>query len=248
MKKIWLFNFLIWIAFIFCSPKKRVEINSIVTMVNFSIKDLYGTWANSKIEKTSNTNNELRLLFRPISGFTISKDTAKDKYRFKMQYYEQEQAKEYDSLFFLRDSIMGNIADEIYYIGKISMPKKKIYDFKLIDYGVFSEKVGDNKEIEFTKYTDCILSCSIESFIIDDVTTIFPITVVYNSNRYDIQSTRRKCSCYGEIIGFKGYSSYQIIDIVDNNSIQIAFYNIEKQEFEFFKLERNKNNILTKLD
>lgn len=244
MKKMTVYIFVICFTFIFCTFKKKEENNLNVSKINLKIGELYGTWANSRLKEVY-SSDEIRSFFRPVSGFTFRYDTVLSKYVFEMQYYEQRESLNFDSIIIQNDSIIGSESGKTSLIARFNTKESKIYDFKLIDYLVFA--TPKDSSLAFSKYTDCILKCSIEEFLLDESLNLFPITVLYDSKKYTINNNKSKCGCYGEIVGFEGYSDYQIIAIYKNGQIELAFNNTSKDQFEFFILEKGTNSILKKI-
>ncbi|WP_153800855.1 hypothetical protein [Foetidibacter luteolus] len=215
---------------------------------NIQVARLFGTWASSKIDSALAFETKVEKVFRPLSGFSIFFDKNIRMYVIDIQYGERSFKYKFKSLYIKNeDRLFGVSNGKVKNIGKINLSNLQIIEFNLINKNVY-----DNyRPAVYKKISDCIIDCSIESFVkYLVIEKFFPLKVDYEHDTVTLSLNKKPCACYGSVSGIYGYSFCQILNFRKHEKdieISIALENNKARRNSFFKLTIGQKNVLTKI-
>ena len=241
-----IFWFVLLIYFSNCSIRGNQENRKLIS-------DLMGSWVNTKIDSLDKKLS-LSEIFKPVSGFTLKTDSTNGEKIITLYYGEQTATWTFDSLYITNDSIMGQHEHQNRFIGIIDKDQKLISRLSLIDYSVydtlsFNAKVSETK---FKKISSCSADCMFEQFIVERTSNLFPVTVEFKSDFFNLNTIRKDCDCNQKLTGFPNYTDYQILDYQIDDSlnviVRLALFNLQEHRNHFFNLRMSKTkNILQEI-
>lgn len=241
------------IAFCCTNKSKSIKIVEKENTPKFSSDSLLGTWVNQNLLLDKYSGKSIVQYFRPISGFTVTKNLRTSKVQIIIQYGEQSAEYNCDSLLLFSDSLYGINAGIKTFISLYNLRGHILHNLLLIDTSVYVDSTyAFPLMINFCKISNCQPKCSFEQFALNEILKPFPMKVIYNSRVFNLSYRRRtECSCNGFIDGIAGYSNYQLLDsYLDKNgykTIEIALYNEKKAQHEFFNIIIKDKNYLVPL-